>query len=80
MQNLAQILKNWNYDRRMLTSTPFYDDRSYQTCKQMLIRAWIHAEYDDARRLIRISLNSGEQSGKANIEKMEKMNLTWNYE
>jgi hypothetical protein len=75
MLNLTQILKNWHLDRGVLTSPLIPDKKIFQHYKQMLIRAWIHAEYDDKRCIIRIPLKPEDPRGKANIEKLEKLNI-----
>ncbi len=73
--NLAQLLKSWHFDKRMLTSPPIKSRTLFLRYKQLLIRSWIHADCDESRGVIRISLNPDENFGKSNIEKLEKFNI-----
>ncbi|MDX2072824.1 MAG: hypothetical protein SFX19_00485 [Alphaproteobacteria bacterium] len=77
MRTLPQILKTWNLERRVLTSPPITDKKLYQQIKQLLIRSMIHADCMDTQSIIKISLNAQESSGKSNLERLERMNITW---
>ena len=77
MQNLQQTLKNWNLERGILTSPPITEKKLFLHIKQMLIRAWIHADCNEQHGIIRITLRPAEPVGKSNIEKLEKLNITF---
>ena len=77
MKTLPQILKNWSLEKQVLTSPPIRDKREYKQIKDLLTRAMVRAEYIDAQNIIKISVNPNDSPGKTNVERMEKMNLSW---
>ncbi len=77
MKTLPQILKTWHLERQVLTSPPIRDKKEYQQIKQLLVRSMIRAEYIEAQSIIKISLNPNDTPGKTNVERLEKMNITW---
>ena len=77
MKNLKQILSRWSVDRQVLSSPPIKDRKLFVQIKHMLTRSWIHAEYAESQGIIRISLSPEESLGKSNIQKLEKLNITF---
>lgn len=75
MSALAKTLKSWRQGSKELTSPPFPDTKSYRACKQLLTRAWIKANCDDSQKIIHIPINTSEEPGKSNYEKLAKLKI-----
>jgi len=69
----AKLLKSWKMDKGTLVSPRFKDKRAFDECKKFLIRAFLHADYDDRNFLIKIDVSA--ETGKGNLEKLKKMEI-----
>lgn len=76
-RTLPQILKTWHLEKQVLTSPPIRDKKEFKQIKDLLTRAMIRGEYIEAQNIIKISMNPQSSPGRTNVERMEKMNLSW---
>jgi hypothetical protein len=75
MLPLHKLLKTWRREKEFLISPPFHNQKDYAHCKQALTRAWLHADYNDQQRIVRIPYGIATTTGKSNEEKLVKLKV-----
>lgn len=75
MLPLSKLLQTWRHERDFFVSPPFHGKKEFDACRKALTRAWIHADYNDQQRIIRVPFGLASEPGKSNNEKLTKLGI-----